>query len=380
VLPIIGRMEAKYIQSIISIRNKNSDKNLEWKSLSIDKIITKYSNTNIPIYKLIIDDKVIPRNNSYLIKYKCITCNIFQEITLNLFMRKVNNDGSYCVACRNKEDSKRELQSHFMKENFSNIIAGEYEKKEIVKVKNNTLEQHLKKSHDEWEKEDDDFKDNYFHIHLTIDDFNRIKSRIVDINNGKIKDLSGWTYEPTYRVYNQTKYTPMLVNIKDNIVEKPLYISFICENCECKFIHRDLEVVKNKIKLFCKDCSFVNKTFRIRKLKLQNGENICWQSVYERRFIEWCEQHKIPIKNGPNIPYLFQEKQRTYRIDFELTNHKRYVEMKDDHCWHKQQVETGKFAAKEKTANEYAEKNGYKYDVVFPRNIAEYKTMLLKMM
>ena len=115
-------MEVKYIQSIISIRNKNSDKNLEWKSLSIDKIITKYSNTNIPIYKLIIDDKVIPRNNSYLIKYKCITCNIFQEITLNLFMRKVNNDGSYCVACRNKEDSKRELQSHFMKENFSNIM------------------------------------------------------------------------------------------------------------------------------------------------------------------------------------------------------------------------------------------------------------------
>jgi hypothetical protein len=43
-------------------------------------------------------------------------------------------------------------------------------------------------------------------------------------------------------------------------------------------------------------------------------------------------------------------------------------------------VETGKFAAKEKTANIYAEKNGYKYDVVFPRNIAEYKTLLLKMM
>jgi len=102
VLPIIGRMEAKYIQSIISIRNKNSDKNLEWKSLSIDKIITKYSNTNIPIYKLIIDDKVIPRNNSYLIKYKCITCKInCREL--------INADCMHCYQCTNcfeKENQK----------------------------------------------------------------------------------------------------------------------------------------------------------------------------------------------------------------------------------------------------------------------------------
>ena len=373
-------MEEKYIQSIISIRDKNNNKNIEWKKLSIEKIITKYSNTNIPIYKLVIDNKVIPRNNSYIIKYKCTTCNIFQEITLNLFMRKVNNEGSYCVACRNKDENKRETQSKFMKENFSNIVSGEYEKKEVVKVKNNTLEQHLKKSHEEWDIEDDDFKDNYFHIHLTNDDFDRIRSRIIDINNAKIKDLSGWIYEPTYRVYNQTRYTPMLVNNKDNIVEKPLYISFKCENCDIKFIHRDIETIKNKIKLFCKDCSFVNKTFRIRKLKLQNGENIYWQSVYEKRFIEWCEEHNISIKNGPIIPYLFQDKQRTYKIDFELSTHKKYIELKDDHCWHKQQVESGKFAAKEKHANEYADKNGYKYDVVFPKNIAEYKNILLKTM
>lgn len=373
-------MEEKYIQSIVSIRDKTNDKNIECKKLSIEKIITKYSNTNIPIYKLVIDNKVISRNNSYLIKYKCLTCNIFQEITLNLFMRKVNNEGSNCIACRNKDENKRGSQSIFMKENFSNIISGEYEKKEVVKVKSNTLEQHLKKSHEEWDLEDDDFKDKYFHVHLTTEDFDRICSRIIDINNGKIKDLSGWIYEPAYRVYNQTRYTPMLINIKDNIVEKPLYISFKCENCDNKFIHRDIEVVKNKIKLFCKDCSFVNKTFRIRKLKLKNSENIYWQSVYEKRFIEWCEEHNIPVKNGPIIPYLFQEKQRIYRVDFELPTHKKYIELKDDHCWHKQQVESGKFSAKEKYANEYAKKNGYKYDVLFPKNIMEYKNTLLKTM
>ena len=370
-------MEAKYIQSIQSIRDKKTDTIIKWDKLSIEKIITKYSNTNIPIYKLIVDNKIIPRNNSYLIKYKCLTCSIYQEITLNLFVKKINKDIIRCHACVNKEENKRELQSNFMKENATNIISGEYEKKEIVKVKNSSLEKHLISSQNEWENEDDDFKDNYFHIHLTNEDFNRIKSKIISVNNGKITNLSDWEYKPYYRVYNQTKYTPMLVNTKDNLVEKPLYISFICENCDSKFIHRDIEVVKNKIKLFCKECSFTNKTFRIRKLKLTNGENILWQSIYEKRFIEWCEQHNISIKNGPKIPYLFEDKERTYRIDFELPTVKRFLELKDNHCWHKQQIESGKFAIKEKTANEYAKEKGYKYDVVFPRNIAEYKNVLL---
>lgn len=371
-------MEEKYIQSIESICDKKTSKIIKWENLSIKKIITKYSNTSNPIYKLIIDTKIIPRNNSYLIKYKCQTCDTYQEITLNLFMRKVNKNTNRCHTCVNKEDKKRDQQSQFMKENVSKIISGEYEKKEVVKVKSSSLEKHLLNSHTEWEEEDDDFKDKYFHIHLTNEDFNRIQSKITDINNGKIKELSGWEYEPYYRVYNQTKYTPMLVNIKDNQIEKPLYISFICENCDLKFTNRDLEVVKNKIKLFCRECSFANKTFRIRKLKLANGDNILWQSIYERRFIEWCEQHNISIKNGPKIPYLFEEKQRTYSIDFELPIAKRFVELKDNHCWHKQQVESGKQSAKEKSANEYAEKKGYKYEVVFPRNIAEYKNELLK--
>ena len=378
VISMIGRMETQYIQSIKSIRDKKTNKEIIWDNISIQKIITKYSNTNIPIFKLIIDDKIISRNNSYLIKYKCLTCSIYQEITLNLFMKKVNKNTNRCHACVNKEDNKREQQSQFMKDNASNIILGEYEKKEIVKVKSNSLEKHLIDSHSEWEKEDDDFKDNYFHIHLTINDFERIESRIIDVNNGKIKDLSKWKYEPNYRVYNQTKYTPMLVNMKDNQVEKPLYISFLCENCDITFIHRDLEVVKNKIKLFCKKCSFTNKTFRIRKLKLANGDNILWQSIFEKRFIEWCEQQNISIKNGPKIPYLFEDKQRMYHIDFELPIAKRFVELKDDHCWHKQQIESGKFAKKEESANEYAKIKGYKYDVVFPRNIAEYKNVLLK--
>ena len=371
-------MEINYIQNILSIRDKLLNKDVTWNKLSIQKIITKYSNTNIPVYKMIIDEKVIPRNNSLLVKYKCLTCEMIQEITLNLYMRKVNREGNHCVGCVNKDETKRESQSKFMKEHSSNIIAGGYTKDDIVKVKNNSLETRLKISKEEWELEDDDFKDTYFHIHLTIEDFERIRSKIIDIGNGKITDLSNWKYEPCYRVYNQTRYTPMLINSMTNQIEKPYYITFCCENCESKFTNRDIEITKNKIKLFCKDCSFVNKIFCIRKLKMKNGENINWQSVYERRFIEWCEEQNISIKNGPTIPYLFEEKQLNYRVDFELPIHKKLIELKDDHCWHKKQVETGKFAAKENIAKEWAEKNGYTYHVVFPKNISEFKNLLTK--
>jgi len=369
-------MEEQYIQRIVSIRDKETNTLVSLEKIKIDKIVAKYSNTKTPIFKLIIGDKAISRNNNYLVKYICLACKVTQEITLNLFMRKINRDIKCCDACKNKQESKRTQQSEFMRANCDVIFSGEYEKKEEKKVKDNTIAEHLVLSKTHWESEDDDFQNSYFLSHLTEEEFIRITPLIKDIGNGKIKDLSGWTYQPCYRIFNQTKYTPMLINMALNQIEKPYYISFLCENCESKFAHRDLEVVKNKLKLLCKDCSLVNKTFRIRQLKLKNGETILWQSVYERRFIEWCEEKSIPIQNGPKIPFVFQDKQRTYRVDFMLPKQKKIIELKDNHCWHIDQVASGRFAAKEKCANEWAQSNGYTFHVVFPKTLSDFKETL----
>jgi hypothetical protein len=284
-------------------------------------------------------------------------------------MRKVNKDIRCCDTCKNKSESQ------FMKE-YMSVPAGDYKKKEVKKVKDNTIEEHLVLSETEWKSEDDDFQNAYFLTHLTIAEFDRIRPKIIDIGNGKLTEWSGWDYHPCYRIFNQTRYTPMLINKESNQVEKPFYISFLCDNCESKFSHRDLEIVKNKLKLLCKDCSLVNKTFRLRQLKLKNGETILWQSVYERRFIEWCEEKNIPIKNGPKIPFIFQATQRTYRVDFELPLHKKIVELKDNHCWHKDQVASGRFAAKESCAVSWAQDNGYTFHVVFPKTLSEFKETL----
>ncbi len=364
-----------YLNSIVSIRNKSEA--LTWKTLSIDKIIAKYSNTKTPIYKLVIDDKSISRNNDLYVKFNCISCNIQQEITLNLFMRKVNNNGKYCRSCVNSSEEKASNQSLFMKNNSKKIICGEYVKEAVQKKSEQSLEDHLKLSDHDWKNEDDEFHHNYFLTHLTVDEFNKIKNKITGINNKKITDLSQWSYEPIYRIWNQTRYTPMLINKDIQCVEKPYYITFNCENCDNEFCHRDLEIVKNKLKIYCKDCSFTNKTFRIRTMDLKNGDKIRWQSIPEKRFIEWCQDNNINIKNGPKIPYVFNDIKRTYIVDFELPNIKYLIEIKDNHCWYKNQVKTGKQPEKEKCAIEWSTNNNYEYKIVFPKMLQRIKEEIL---
>lgn len=338
-----------------------------------------YSNTRTPIYKLIIDGMPISRNNSYVVGYSCLTCGMKNEITLNLFMRKVNKNGKNCTGCVNKVPEKSEAQSAFMKENSKKIITGNYVKEKLVGIKSLTLNDHLDMSLKSWNEEDEEFKTQYFLRHLTTDDFERIRHLILGINNSKITDLSEWKYEPIYRVWNQTRYTPMLINFKTSTIEKPLYVQFKCENCGIHFSHRDIEIVKNKIKIMCNECSFTNRTFRIRTMILNNGSKIAWQSLQEKRFIEWCQTNNIKIQNGPKIPYTFNEITREYRVDFELPELKILIELKDNHCWYKQQVASGKQGSKELAAKTWCSNNNYRYEIIFPKTIQLFKHVLLRL-
>jgi hypothetical protein len=366
-------MESKYFESIIYIRNKTDNSIISKDRCAIQKIISMYSNTKEPIYKLIIDSISISRNNTFTVKYKCQNCNLEQEITLNLYVRKINKNIVRCGLCKNKDDIKCKDQSEFMKSNSQNINAGTYEK-----VKSHSLHQHLDKSFLDWEKETDDFKEKYFLYHLTNDDFERVKNKIISINHDKYTNINEWIYNPIYRIYNQTRYTPMLIHKTDECSEKPLYIKFKCDNCDYEFTHRDLEVIKNKYKLLCQDCTLTNKVFCLRKYTLKNGNTILWQSIPERRFIEWCEENKLLIKNGPKIEYYFNEKKHTYKVDFELHDKKLLIEIKDNHCWHKQQLASGKFDAKKTAAINWCLENNYEYHILFPKTIHKFKDSILK--
>lgn len=353
-----------YLRAIQQIREKVAPAALPYKTLDIELVSAKFSNTKTPIYKLVIDGKPIGRNNSLIVKYKCLNCATCQEITLNLFTRKINKQSVYCALCKNEGDEKRAQHAAFMRENWGCAAAPRPQKKGL------TLEEHLALSESDWAADDGEFKEAYGLRHLSAAEFATVRGKITGINNKKITDLTQWEYVEHYRVFNQTRYTPMLINRTTALVEKPLYVSFNCDNCGAEHTHRDLEVVKNKIRVLCRDCTLTNRTFRLRRLYLADGSAVIWQSVPERRFIEWCQESGIKIKNGPRLRYTFNGAEHEYRVDFELPDLGMLIEIKDNHCWHKQQVETGKHGAKEAAAKAWCATNNYEYKILFPKTNA----------
>jgi DNA-directed RNA polymerase subunit RPC12/RpoP len=363
----------EYYNTITGIRDKRATVAIAHQEISLDRVAikqhtSKYSNMKEPIYKILVDGNVISRNNSYTVSYNCQTCGINREISLNIFVRKINRGGKHCQYCCNSEQQKVQNHSEFMR--------GEYSSAKI-KIKSLGVQQLIEHSINEWNEEDDDFKTNYYLKHLTLEEFESKRSKILGIGNGKIGDLSEWSYVPFIRIFNQAKYVPILFNNSSNSLERPNYITFKCENCDNEFTHKDLEVIKNRTRILCQDCSFTNRTFKIRKMSLKNGSIILWQSIQERRFIEWCEDNSIPIKNGPKLKYTVDNVQHIYKVDFELPTKHIFIEIKDNHCWYRQQVINGKQAAKENALEKYSADVCYDFYIVFPHNLANIKEIIL---
>lgn len=358
----------EYYDAITGIRDKLTNQDIALDRVVIDQHISKYSNTKEPIYKFIVDGNAISRNNSYTVSFNCLNCGINREISLNLFVRKINKGGRYCQYCCNSNEEKARAHSEFMR--------GEYVLSPKFHPKSLGVQELIEYSINEWNEEDDDFKTNYYLKHLTVEEFESKRSKIIGVGNRKICDLSGWSYIPFIRIFNQTKYVPILFNRSSNSLERPYYVTFKCENCDNEFTHRDIEVIKNRTRILCQDCSFTNKTFKIRKMSLRNGSTILWQSLQERRFIEWCENNSIEIKNGPKLKYTVDDVQHIYKVDFELPTKQIFIEIKDNHCWYKQQILNGKQTAKEKALEKYSADTGYDFYIVFPHNMANIKELI----
>jgi hypothetical protein len=111
------------------------------------------------------------------------------------------------------------------------------------------------------------------------------------------------------------------------------------------------------------------------------GLKVRYQSKQELYFIEWCNNNKINVINGPIIIYKIgsSNAEKKYYLDFELPDYKLLVELKDDHCWHKSQISRGIYDSKNKYANEYAKNNGKKFMVIFNKDMNEFKNDILKL-
>ena len=358
-----------YIHAIQTVKDKKTNADLSILPRLLQFQTHPSSNTNVPVVRFLLENKVISRNNDLVIGYDCLNCGVRNDISLNLYLRKVTKNVRCCNACKNQDPQKRA-------EHVAYMLGERDPPAKEIKWMDKPLAQRVAESNTMFLDEDSEFQSTYFLNHFTVEEFDRSRRKLLSVGNGKLTDISGWVYLPHYRIWNQSKYTPMLVHLEDNRIEKPSYVQWSCEECETIFTNRDLEVQKNRLRILCADCGFCNRTFKVRSMMTPFGK-IRYQSIQERRCIEWFIEKGIPITNGPKISYTFGGKVHVYKVDFQVHSLRILVEIKDNHIWHTRQIESGKWGKKEKAARAWAANQGWTYEMVFPKTWSKWKEDIL---
>jgi len=366
----------RIVKSIIEIKDKDTSEVIAHKDIKIEYSISKYSAKKENIYHMTLNGKIITKKYNVLFKYKCITCSTIHIVSSTQFLRKFNSESVRCYDCRNLDEIKRDLQSQMMK---NNTIASNNKEKKIED--NNIIIIDFIKNKEEsiksFENEDDDFKNSYFLKHLTLAEFEKISKNLVSLENGKYTDKNTFDFWPVYKTNNQMLYTSVLYDKINKTIFKANQPILKCDNCENKWRAKSLDKFKNDIKIYCKDCSLVNKTFNLKPFKNINNDKILYQSKLELKFIKFCNDKNIIVVNGPKIEYIFNDKKRTYKVDFQIGMN--LIEIKDEHVWHKNEIKSGKWDAKENAAKKYIQDNKLnEFIFITPKNWIEKTSKLIK--
>lgn len=363
---------SNYCKSIKAIYHRKTNEHVDITTLEVKLHISQSSNTKDPCPKVFIYGNVVKKNNEYVCEYQCLKCSRCHVVSLNNIARKIKKGITCCRICKEQQDEKRQLQCQFMKQNASDIRNGCF-----AKEKANERCSILKKLENDaqlFDTMEDDFKENYFRKHLTFDEFERIKHKIVSFQHTKFTNISAFQYFPCVSINNQTRFNPYLYDSNRDVIEPINYIHYRCDVCEKEFYNRDLFIQKNKFKILCHDCNFTNNIFKIRSIKNIQNERITFQSKLEEKFIKFCNKNLILVQNGPRMPYKFNGKSRVYRVDFQLPQLNMLIECKDDHIWHRKSIASGNWDAKENAAKQYisSSDNVYnRYILIKPKTFVE---------
>jgi hypothetical protein len=91
------------------------------------------------------------------------------------------------------------------------------------------------------------------------------------------------------------------------------------------------------------------------------NDKVIYQSQFEKKFITYCNENNIVIKNGDTIEYKWKDKKLKYKIDFKIPDKKLLIELKDT----KREKLNGKQNSKIEAAKKYAVDINYRYEFVF---------------
>ena len=360
VLEMSQQPQLNVVQSILSIKEKSSQRDLPMESCRLEHQTAKYSSQKTPIWHLYINDIRITKKSDILIRYRCSQCDGSNEIGTTQFLRKLRAGKRLCFQCT--------LEAH-------NQATRPFPPSAQSRPSNDTLVQKHEKSLHMFETFPDEYRHAYFLRHLTEADFERLKPRMVSLCNGKYTNLSDMEYWSIYRVHNQMTFSSVVYHRPTDTIFKAHQPIMVCENCDSTWRAKSLEKFKQCYKILCPDCTLCNRTFKVRTMHNVQGQLIMYQSKPEKRFIEWCHGQGLVVCNGPRIEYHWEGKPHMYRVDFEVGGY--LIEIKDNHIWHRNQVKNGKWGAKEDAAIAWCNTHGYKgFRKMTPQNWTE-TTLLL---
>jgi hypothetical protein len=357
----------KLAEKIIGVYNKNGE--ILNGNYEIKYFKSKYSSFSGESLNLFIDGKPISRVG-VKVKFECFTCSSENEILLEKYLKKEEESG--CKKCRERCAKKRNLQSKFVRESF------EKNGKVLPKSKDKKIEksniQLIEDSKFYFSLESEDFQSRYFEINTTISEYEKHLKNIIRINGLSVKNVD---FIPFLKIDKHTKYSQYVYDHKNDKLLRFKNIEYLCQSCEKEFLSSTTRLPKMKFnnnKILCKDCGFCNKTFKIKTTKNILDENIKYQSKLELELIDFCEENKIIIKNGPKLNYKFKGRDLKYYVDFEIQNF--VIEIKDNHIWHKRELESGKWNSKEESAKQYSKLNNKKFFLLFKDDLKKFKELL----
>jgi hypothetical protein len=344
----------RILDSLTEVRNKNDNTLIPITTKTLKFESSMYSSTKENIWHVFINGNKIKKSSEYTYTYICLTCKKPNTCASTQFLRKIRQGKAQCFQCNN-------IALNSLPENK---LRKDYPKTKPVEK---SYRQKHEDSKTEFETYPDQYKNSYLLSHLSQEDYNRILPKIQSFGSGKYTDLNDYEYWPVYKVNNQMKFSHVLYNPMNDTIFKADQPILKCDSCEGVWRAKTIDQFKNDHKILCKDCTLCNRTFKLRPMKNINNQIIMYQSKLELKFIEWCAAQNILVTNGPNIEYVFNEKSHKYKVDFKVGNC--LVEIKDFHIWHRNQVESGKWQAKEDAAEKYIKDSELsRYYFITPKN------------
>lgn len=321
---------------------------INFKTKEIKLYKPKYSSTGKESITLFLDGVPMLNNkkNARKVEYKC-TCGNISTICLSKYLNKTKMS---CCKCREDEEKIKWHKLYFRMRREGKLRGNKEKEKTIY----------------DFNSETEEFKNEYFKKKLTEKEFQKFIKYVYSIDDVEIEDknIKFLPHEPST---NSKKYTQK-VEI-NGIIHSLKNIKMRCPLCGDIFhITRMPKERINANNFDCKKCFLSNKTFAVKRYK----ENLTYQGNEELSFIQKCEYYGIDITNGDKVKYEFEGRPHIYTIDFKLKDYKLMIEIKDNHIWHKKQVESGKWEKKKAAAEKYCKSIGYKFLVLFTQDIENF--------